>query len=77
MTQVTPHNWYAVGTVTDGGLKFRANNDWVINWGASLSVSDSQFYGQGVQGGDNIWVPAGTYAFFMNDITGEFAIVKQ
>ena len=77
MTQVTPHNWYAVGTVTDGGLKFRANNGWDINWGASLSVSDSQFYGQGVQNGDNIRVPAGTYAFFMNDITGEFAIVKQ
>ena len=77
MTQVTPHNWYVVGTVTDGGLKFRANQGWDINWGADLSVSDSNFFGKGTQGGSNIWVPAGTYAFFLNDITGEFAIVKQ
>lgn len=77
MTQVTPHNWYAVGTVTDGGLKFRANHDWGINWGADLSVTDANFYGQGVGNGPNIYVPAGTYAFYLNDITGEFAIVAQ
>lgn len=77
MTQVTPHNWYAVATVTDGGLKFRANADWDVNWGAQLTISDSDFYGKGVQGGDNITVPAGTYAFYINDITSDFAIVKQ
>lgn len=77
MTQVTPHNWYVVATVTDGGLKFRANADWGINWGAELTVSDSDFYGKGVQDGANITVPAGTYAFYINDITGDFAIVKQ
>ena len=77
MTQVTPHNWYAVATVTDGGLKFRANGGWDINWGAKLTVDEGSFYGTGTQGGDNIQVPAGTYAFYLNDITGQFAIVAQ
>jgi len=77
MTQVTPHNWYAVGTVSNGGLKFRANHDWGVNWGADLTVSDANFYGKGVGNGANIYVPAGTYAFYLNDITGEFAIVAQ
>lgn len=77
MTQVTPHNWHVVATVTGGGLKFRANADWGINWGAAVTISESDFYGKGVNNGDNISVPAGTYAFYLNDITGDFAIVKQ
>ena len=77
MTQVTPHNWYAVGTVSDGGLKFRANHDWGVNWGAELSITEANFYGIGVQNGANINVPAGTYAFYFNDITGQFGIVAQ
>lgn len=77
MTEVTPHNWYCIGSVTDGGLKFRANNGWDVNWGADLTITDSKFYGVGVGGGSNISVPAGTYAFYLNDITGDFAIVKQ
>ena len=54
-----------------GGLKFRANHDWAINWGATLNVSDIN-YGVGVGNGDNISVPAGTYNVFFNDITGNF-----
>ena len=77
MTQVTPHNWYVVGTVSDGGLKFRANHDWGVNWGAEVSITEANFYGKGVQDGSNIYVPAGTYAFYFNDITGQFGIVAQ
>ena len=55
MTQVTPHNWYAVGTVTDGGLKFRANHDWGINWGGTESDL--------TQDGANLNIEAGTYKF--------------
>ena len=77
LAQVTPHNWYvADATVTDGGLKFRANHDWGTNWGASVSIADT-FYGTGVNNGDNIYVPAGTYAVYFNDITGEFAFVVK
>ena len=77
MTQVTPHNWYVVSEVTGGGLKFRANGGWDINWGAELTVDEGSFYATGVGGGANINVPAGTYAFYLNDITGQFAIVAQ
>lgn len=62
--------------MTDGGLKFRANHDWGTNWGASVSIADT-FYGTGVNNGDNIYVPAGTYAVYFNDITGEFAFVVK
>lgn len=77
MEQVTPHNWYAEATVTDGGLKFRANHGWDINWGADFAVNASNFSTTGVGGGANISVPAGTYDFYLNDITGQFAIVAK
>ncbi len=77
LEEKAPHNWYGVTTVTSGGLKFRANGGWDMNWGTKLTVSDADFYGVGTQNGDNISVPEGTYAFHFNDITGEFAIVKQ
>ena len=77
MTQVTPHNWYVQGTVSDGGLKFRANGGWAVNWGTNLTVTGSDFYGTGTQDGSDITVPAGTYDFYLNDITGEFAIVAK
>ncbi len=73
MTQVAPHNWYISGLAiaAAGGLKFRANSDWAVNWGATLNVAE-QNYGTGVGNGDNIAVPAGTYDVYFNDITGEF-----
>ncbi|MBQ7443768.1 MAG: DUF5115 domain-containing protein [Bacteroidaceae bacterium] len=77
MSQVTPHNWYAEATVTGGGLKFRANHDWAVNWGAELTVDEGSFYATGTNGGANIQVPEGNYAFYLNDITGQFAIVKR
>ena len=77
MEQVTPHNWYAEAEVTSGGLKFRANHDWAVNYGAKLTIDEGSFYATGVGGGDNIQVPAGKYDFYLNDITGQFAIVKK
>ena len=73
LEQIAPHNWFIgnfeVGST--GGIKFRANHDWPINWGATLNVGDVN-YGVGVGNGDNISVPAGTYNVFFNDITGDF-----
>jgi hypothetical protein len=40
-------------TLTDGTIKFRANNGWDINWGGTESAL--------TQGGSNITVTAGTY----------------
>lgn len=81
MQQVNPgnndnHNWYVEATIpTSGGLKFRANHDWTVNWGggAGDAVDSKVYYGN--VGGENITVPAGKYRFYLNDITGQWSIV--
>ncbi|MBQ7419519.1 MAG: DUF5115 domain-containing protein [Prevotella sp.] len=70
-----PHNWYARATIdADTELKFRANHDWAVNWGGdgSAEISEDKYYVPA--GGDNIKVPAGTYDFYLNDITGLWCI---
>ena len=81
LEQVTPHNWYAVFTQeADGQLKYRANHDWSVNWGygsdKEWNVADG-FNKIGTNGGGNIWVPAGTYAVYLNDITNSMLIIAQ
>ena len=73
LNQVTPHNWYAEFTQTESGeLKLRANHDWGINWGygdnAEWDVT-AKMNNIGANGAGNIYVPAGTYDVYMNDIT--------
>ena len=72
-----PHNWYVRHTLdADTELKFRANHDWGVNWGSdgSDAISEDKYY---VTPGDgNIIVPAGTYDFYLNDITGLWSIAK-
>lgn len=70
-----PHNWYARATLdADTELKFRANHSWDVNWGSdkSAAISEDKYYV--ASGGDNIIVPAGTYDFYLNDITGNWCI---
>lgn len=78
MTQVkkAPHNWYSGEFVldTDTELKFRANANWSVNWGADVDVTTDKS-GQTTQNGSNIKVPAGTYNVYFNDITGQFVFV--
>ncbi len=78
MKEVAPHNWYVEYTVpSDGGLKFRADHDWATSWGTSdkeTAIGDAYYLPLGT---DNINVPAGTYDFYLNDITGEWNIVKR
>ncbi len=47
------NTWEGNVTLTDGSIKFRANNDWNINFGGALNNL--------VANGDNIAVEAGTY----------------
>ena len=78
MTQVNPHNWSLIGLVVekDGGLKFKGNASWDVNWGCEADMATS-YFGKGSQNGANIVVPAGTYDVFFNDITGEFVFDKR
>lgn len=71
MNLTTPgdlHNWSLVLPLVQGEVKFRANNQWLVNWG------NSQFpVGTGVDGGPNIPIPtAGNYLVRFNDITGDY-----
>ncbi len=52
---------------TDGGVKFRAETSWTINWGAVDFPA-----GVGVPNGPNIRPVAGTYSILFNSLTGEY-----
>lgn len=70
------HNWYAKLTLTEQTeLKFRADHDWVVNWGfggaaGDWTVNDDIWAQTLSQDGGNIVVPAGTYHVYFCDITG-------
>lgn len=54
-------------TLTTGDLKFRQNQSWTINWGASTFP-----VGTATLNGNNIAVMAGTYSVSFNKNTGTF-----
>ena len=59
--------WTVRLTLTDGEAKFRANDDWAVNWGSGDFPS-----GTGEQDGANIPVVAGDYKIRFNTLTGEY-----
>ena len=59
--------WSLRAVLTDGEMKFRANNDWAINWGAGAFPE-----GTAVQDGANIPVVAGEYFIYFNSTTGDY-----
>lgn len=70
-----PHNWYIRANIpTNGGLKFRADHDWGVSWGTDDPTEIGSAYSL-APGTGNINVPAGTYDFYLNDITGRWNIV--
>ncbi|AWW00476.1 SusE domain-containing protein [Arcticibacterium luteifluviistationis] len=52
--------WRAIGTLADGEMKIRKNNDWALNYG------DVGADGSLEENGDNIAVSAGTYLITFN-----------
>ena len=58
------------GAITGGGVKFRANNAWTINWGSSAFPS-----GTATLGGSNIACLAGTYDVTFNSTTGAYSFI--
>ena len=55
-------------TANDEGVKFRADNDWAVNWGADAFPG-----GVGTQDGPNIPTEEGTYAVSFISSNGEYA----
>lgn len=63
-------NWTVTNQafLVTGGVKFRQDEDWAVNWGAADFPS-----GIGTGGGANIPVPAGVYDVTFNSTTGEYS----
>jgi starch-binding outer membrane protein SusE/F len=55
----------------DGETKFRADDDWAVNWG-----SNTEFTGFASQDGPNIPVTAGMYDVWFNDLTETYVFVR-
>lgn len=66
------HIWRVTAPLTNGEMKFRANNAWDVNWGANTKLS-----GLGTQGGPNIPVDAGSYAIWFNSLDGRYLLIEQ
>ena len=56
--------------LVDGEAKFRAEDDWAVNWGLDVWPA-----GVGVQDGPNIPITGGTYAVSINTLTGEYGFL--
>lgn len=66
-----PNMWTVFIDLVDGGAKFRANDEWVVDWGSSDFP-----IGTGTQGGDNIPVTAGYYRVDFNSETGDYSFTE-
>lgn len=66
-----PFIWSKTVTLTNGEAKFRADDDWAVNWGASPFPG-----GTGAQDGPNIPVKEGTYFVTFNTGTGEYYFLR-
>ncbi len=66
-----PSLWTLRVVLIDGEAKFRAENDWAVNWGSTAFP-----VGTGVQNGDNIPVTAGEYNVTFNSFTGAYEFVE-
>ncbi|EKB50361.1 SusE domain-containing protein [Cecembia lonarensis] len=66
------HIYYLTATLGDGEMKFRADNDWAVNWGTNSAIS-----GKATQDGPNIPVEPGTYKIWFNSLDGRFIKIEQ
>ncbi|MCY2686863.1 SusF/SusE family outer membrane protein [Salinimicrobium sp. TH3] len=68
-----PHIWYAQDVeLSEAGIKFRANQDWAVNWGGGENFPSGQ-----ATGDDIIVSKAGIYNVWFNDITGRYIFIEQ
>ncbi|MCR9015870.1 SusF/SusE family outer membrane protein [Aquiflexum gelatinilyticum] len=73
MTNLTfdKHIWHITATVTNGEIKFRANDAWTINWGAVTPISGKAELGSS----SNIPIEAGTYKMWFNSLDGRYIFI--
>lgn len=65
------HAWsLGVTALNDGGLKFRANDNWDVAWGGNTAFS-----GGGT--GDNIPVEKSKYVIYFNDLDGSYLMIPN
>jgi hypothetical protein len=92
MRQTGPHTWEVTAELTDGFIKFRANEDWAINWGAPfpdmidspgflwnsdrVRIEDVFPSGPAAFNGMNLPVRAGTYLVTFNSQTFEYEFTE-
>ncbi|UOY04830.1 SusE domain-containing protein [Muricauda sp. SCSIO 64092] len=75
MTQAAfnPHLWFINDiALVDGEVKFRADDDWAVNWGGGV-----EFSSLGDTGNDNIPVSAETYDVWFNDLDGSYILIPN
>ncbi|WP_194765940.1 SusF/SusE family outer membrane protein [Tamlana sp. I1] len=66
-----PHVWFINDVVlTDGEIKFRADDAWDVSWGSDTALS-----GLATLGGPNIPAMAGTYDIWFNDLDGGYILI--
>src|SRR5690606_13877734 len=71
-TKTDKFTWTVTTYLNAGELKFRAMDDWAVNWGA-----DTYPTGTGTNNGPNIPIPdAGYYKLTLDDASGEYVITK-
>lgn len=76
-TAFNPHAWSLEHTFdADTELKFRHAPNWDVNWGTDQGKETDPF-GKGKQGGENMKVSAGTYQILFNDLTGHYVFIKK
>lgn len=63
-------DWKLRTTLLDGELKFRANDDWAVNWGGAGFPT-----GVAERDGPNIPIVAGEYNIYFSSFTGDYAFV--
>ncbi len=73
-SEFDPHIWFANDVeLSDGEMKFRANDAWDASWGDTTFPS-----GQGTNDNDpNINAGGGVYDVWFNDLTGRYILIPQ
>lgn len=70
-SEFDPHLWFIRGIqLSNGEIKFRANDAWDVNWGGDTALSGVTSFN-----GPNIPVEEGTYDIWFNDLSKRYILI--